>query len=230
MGRSYLAFVLSPELPFVDWLVELDRRVESSQSFFANRPLVLDLTSVAPSKAETFEIIAFIEERKLRLIAVEGVPADWLPERLAPLPGKVQAAGMFQPGEAERSSRPVAAPAWEPDAAVGSPCAALLVSEPVRSGRSIIYPHGDVIIVGSVASGAEIVAGGSIHVYGCLRGRAFAGTNGNTNARIFCSKFDAEIMVIDGLYKTADDFDLALRGAPVQARLDRNVMNIEQMV
>ena len=112
---------------------------------------------------------------------------------------------------------------------MGSPCAALLVNEPVRSGQSIIYPHGDVIVVGSVASGAEIIAGGSIHVYGCLRGRAFAGTNGNTNARIFCSKFDAEMMVIDGLYKTADDFDLALRGTSVQARLDRNVMNIEKM-
>ena len=118
---------------------------------------------------------------------------------------------------------------WEQEPSVGAPCAALLVNEPVRSGQSIIYPHGDVIIVGSVASGAEIIAGGSIHVYGCLRGRAFAGTNGNTNARIFCSKFDAEMMVIDGLYKTADDFDLALRGTSVQARLDRNVMNIEQM-
>jgi len=230
MGRSYLAFVLAPELPFVDWLVELDRRVENSLSFFANRPLVLDLTSVAPTKAETVEIIAFIEERHLRLIAVEGVPLDWLPDRLAPLPGKVQAAGVFQPPEAEKPVRSAPPPVtWEPEPSIGSPCAALLVNEPVRSGQSIIYPHGDVIVVGSVASGAEIIAGGSIHVYGCLRGRAFAGTNGNTNARIFCSKFDAEMMVIDGLYKTADDFDLALRGTSVQARLDRNVMNIEQM-
>jgi septum site-determining protein MinC len=231
MGRSYLAFVLAPELPFVDWLVELDRRVESSLSFFANRPLVLDLTGVAPTKAETLEIIAFIEERHLRLIAVEGVSPDWLPDRLAPLPGRVQTAGMFQPPEAEKPSRsaPPQATVWESEPATGSPCAALLVNEPVRSGQSIIYPHGDVIVVGSVASGAEIIAGGSIHVYGSLRGRAFAGTNGNTNARIFCSKFDAEIMVIDGLYKTADDFDLALRGTSVQARLDRNVMNIEQM-
>ncbi len=231
MGRSYLAFVLAPELPLVDWLVELDRRVESSLSFFANRPLVLDLVGISPTKTETSEIIAFIEERGLRLIAVEGVPTDWLPERLAPLPGKVQAAGMFQPPEEGKSPRPEPPPAaaWQPETATGVPCAALLVSEPVRSGQSIIYPHGDVIIVGSVASGAEIIAGGSIHVYGSLRGRAFAGTNGNTNARIFCSKFDAEIMVIDGLYKTADDFDHSLRGTQVQARLDRNVMNIEQM-
>jgi septum site-determining protein MinC len=231
LGRSYLAFVIAPERPLVDWLVELDRRVESSLSFFANRPLVLDLTNVAPTKAEAFEIIAFIEERNLRLIAVEGADPDWLPPRLAPLPGAVQSVGMFAPKDEERPSRPEPpqAEAWEPEASIGPPSAALLISEPVRSGQTIIYPHGDVIVVGSVASGAEIIAGGSIHVYGSLRGRAFAGTNGNTNARIFCSKFDAEILVIDGLYKTADDFDLALRGSPVQARLDRNVMNIEQM-
>ncbi len=227
LGRSYLAFVIAPERPLVDWLVELDRRVESSMSFFANRPLVLDLTNVAPTKAETLEIIAFIDERNLRLIAVEGVDPHWVPPRLAPLPGAVQSVGMFAPKEEVKPSRPE--PQWEPETAIGSPCAALLINEPVRSGQTIIYPHGDVIVVGSVASGAEIIAGGSIHVYGSLRGRAFAGTNGNTNARIFCSKFDAEILVIDGLYKTADDFDLALRGAAVQARLDRNVMNIEQM-
>ena len=232
LGRSYLAFVLAPELPLVDWLEELDRRVESSLSFFANRPLVLDLTNVNPTKAETLEMVAFIEERNLRLIAVEGVEADWLPERLAPLPGKVQSAGMFEPRDVTPAlglEKPKA-PAWENETAPGTPCAALLVSEPVRSGQSIIYPQGDIIIVGSVASGAEIIAGGSIHVYGSLRGRAFAGTNGNTNARIFCNKFDAEILVIDGLYKTADDFDNSLRGTQVQARLDRNVMNIEKMV
>lgn len=232
LGRSYLAFVLAPELPLVDWLEELDRRVESSLSFFANRPLVLDLTNVNPTKAETLEMVAFIEERNLRLIAVEGVETDWLPERLAPLPGKVQSAGMFEPRDVTPAlglEKPKA-PAWENETTSGTPCAALLVSEPVRSGQSIIYPQGDIIIVGSVASGAEIIAGGSIHVYGSLRGRAFAGTNGNTNARIFCNKFDAEILVIDGLYKTADDFDNSLRGTQVQARLDRNVMNIEKMV
>ena len=232
LGRSYLAFVLAPELPLVDWLEELDRRVESSLSFFANRPLVLDLTNVNPTKAETLEMVAFIEERNLRLIAVEGVEADWLPERLAPLPGKVQSAGMFEPRDVTPAlglEKPKA-PAWENETTPGTPCAALLVSEPVRSGQSIIYPQGDIIVVGSVASGAEIIAGGSIHVYGSLRGRAFAGTNGNTNARIFCNKFDAEILVIDGLYKTADDFDNSLRGTQVQARLDRNVMNIEKMV
>jgi septum site-determining protein MinC len=69
---------------------------------------------------------------------------------------------------------------------------------PIRSGQSIIFPHGDVTILGSVASGAEVVAGGSIHVYGALRGRALAGSTGDMRARIFCSRNEAELMSIDG--------------------------------
>ena len=58
----------------------------------------------------------------------------------------------------------------------------------MRSGQTVIFPEGDVTILGSVGSGAEVVAGGSIHVYGALRGRAMAGVNGHTSARIFCQQ------------------------------------------
>ena len=75
-------------------------------------------------------------------------------------------------------------------------------------------------VLGSVGSGAEIVAGGSIHVYGTLRGRAMAGASGNPRARIFCNKLEAELLAIDGYYTTADDIDQGLRGRPVQAWLD----------
>jgi septum site-determining protein MinC len=82
-----------------------------------------------------------------------------------------------------------------------------------------MFPDGDVTVVGSVASGAEIIAGGSIHVYGALRGRAIAGSTGNPKARIFCRSLEAELLAIDGLYKTADDMDAQYRSRPVQAWL-----------
>jgi septum site-determining protein MinC len=94
----------------------------------------------------------------------------------------------------------------------------------VRSGQSVIFPEGDVTVVGSVASGAEIIAGGSIHVYGTLRGRAIAGSTGNGRARIFCHRLEAELLAIDGLYKTADDMEPKLRGRAVQAWLDGDAM------
>jgi len=102
----------------------------------------------------------------------------------------------------------------------------LLLENPVRSGQTVIFPEGDVTILGSVGSGAEVVAGGSIHVYGALRGRAMAGVNGHTSARIYCQKIEAELLAIDGFYQTADDIDAALRGKPAQAWLEGNTMRI----
>jgi septum site-determining protein MinC len=68
-----------------------------------------------------------------------------------------------------------------------------------------------VTVLGSVGSGAEIVAGGSIHVYGALRGRAMAGSSDNAAARIFCQKIEAELFAINGYYQTADCAIVRLR-------------------
>jgi septum site-determining protein MinC len=83
-----------------------------------------------------------------------------------------------------------------------------------------------VTVLGSVASGAELVAGGSIHVYGTLRGRAMAGSHGNSRARIFCSKIEAELVAIDGYYLTAESLDQKFRKGPVQAWLDGDAVKI----
>ena len=77
-----------------------------------------------------------------------------------------------------------------------------------------------------MASGAEVIAGGSIHVYGALRGRAMAGATGNARARIFCGRIEAELLAIDGLYKTADDIEAELRGRAIQAWLDGDTIRV----
>jgi septum site-determining protein MinC len=105
----------------------------------------------------------------------------------------------------------------------------LLLKSPVRSGQSIVFPQGDVTVLGSVASGAEIVAGGSVHVYGALRGRAIGGSVGNAEARIFCLKLEAELIAIDGLYQTADDMDAKFRGRPVQAWLQGEAIMMAEL-
>ena len=189
LGRSFLAFVLTPERPLLDWLMELDRKVGSSPKFFANRPIVLDLTGFMATKMEAEDIVAHLEYRDLRLIAVEGVAVEWLPERLAPLPGVLQPVGMFAPKDESPLLQGEPPHVTSPQDRI-SKCATLLIDEPVRSGQIISYLEGDVTVVGSVASGAEIIAGGSIHVYGALRGRAYAGaayagTNSHSGARIF---------------------------------------------
>ena len=122
---------------------------------------------------------------------------------------------------AETPPPAVETPAPEPvDTPVAARAAGLVIDSSVRSGQTIEFPDGDVTVIGSVGSGAEIVAGGSIHVYGTLRGRAIAGTSGDPTARIFCQDLDAELLSIDGRYRVAENFDPKLRGQPVQARLD----------
>ena len=100
-----------------------------------------------------------------------------------------------------------------------------LVTEPVRSGQQI-YAKGDLIVVGSVSHGAELLAEGNIHVYGPLRGRALAGLRDNPAARIFCRSLEAELISIAGYYRLAEDLEPAQRGQPVQIHLDGENLHV----
>jgi septum site-determining protein MinC len=104
-----------------------------------------------------------------------------------------------------------------------------MIDSPVRSGQSVVYIDGDVTILGAVGSGAEIIAGGSIHIYGTLRGLAMAGAAGNPRARIFCHRFEGELLAIGSHYKTADEIEDSLRRGPTQAWLDGNTLKISAM-
>jgi septum site-determining protein MinC len=99
----------------------------------------------------------------------------------------------------------------------------------VRSGQTIFYPQGDVTVIGSVSSGADVIAGGSIHIYGTLRGRAMAGAYGETRARIFCRRLEAELLAVGGVYLTADEIDTNVHHLPVQAWLDNEYVRIARI-
>ena len=219
VGRSFLAFVLTPETPIDDWIDGLDAWIGRSKGFFHGRPVVVDFSHVQLTKPQVAGLLAQLQARSLRIIGVEGVSPAWVGPGLGPLPGTGKSTGVVElPDDRDAGQEGAAA---EP--ANGEPNA-LLLDHSVRSGQSIIFPNGDVTVTGSVASGAELIAGGSIHVYGCLRGRAIAGSKGNSRARIFCNSFEAELLAIGGLYKTADDVEPHLRGRAIQAWLDGEML------
>lgn len=227
-GRSYLAFALAPELPLASWLVDLDAAIKRSAGFFVGRPAVLDLGHATLSAEEIATLIQDLDARDIRIMGIEGVKQDDLPPGLPPVltSGRPASGGDMTQPPADRAA-PEKAPAEKaPAKAAPPPPSSLLVEHPVRSGQTIYHPHGDVVVLGSVGSGAEIVAGGSIHIYGALRGRAMAGANGNAKARIFCRKIEAELLAIGGYYRTADDLQEDLRNRPIQAWLDGETMLI----
>jgi len=100
-----------------------------------------------------------------------------------------------------------------------------LLTQPVRSGQRI-YAKKDLIILAHVSAGAEIMAEGNIHVYGTLRGRALAGVQGDSEARIFCSDLQAELVSIAGHYRISEDLHQEDRGRPVQIRLQDQALII----
>ena len=102
----------------------------------------------------------------------------------------------------------------------------LVIDEPVRSGRQIYAEGGDLVVMAKVGAGAEIRADGHIHIYGTLRGRAFAGAQGDTAARIFCRSFEAELVSIAGLWRVREDFDEELMGRPVQIHAEKDTLII----
>jgi septum site-determining protein MinC len=211
-----MAIVLAPEPPTQEWFVELDALVKRSPAFFVGRPVILDVSGLPQEKGELTALIAELTSREIRVLGMEGADSSLLGLGLPPpLGGGRPVPVILDTPERSAAGKPNGAPVPAP----AKEATSLLVENPVRSGQSVIFPEGDVTIVGSVASGAEIVAGGSIHIYGALRGRAIAGSTGNGRARIYCNKLEAELLAIDGLYKTADDMEAQFRGRPVQAWL-----------
>jgi septum site-determining protein MinC len=215
-GRSFLALVLAPEVPLRDWLEDLDAVSERSPGFFSGRPIIADVSNLKPSKSELKFLLAAFKMRNIRIIGLEGAAPENIEPDMPPQINGGKPAGEIDIHEAAENAVAAASPVAHSPADDKS----LMIEGSVRSGQSILHPEGDVTVLGSVASGAEIVAGGSIHVYGALRGRAIAGCTGNSRARIFCRKFEAELIAVDGLYKTADDLGTKFHGQPVQVNLD----------
>lgn len=110
--------------------------------------------------------------------------------------------------------------------AKSAPQPGLMQATPVRSGQQVYAENRDLTVLTSVGAGSEVIADGSIHIYGPLRGRALAGAQGNEKARIFCREFHAELVAIAGHYKVLEDIPKELRGKPVQVWLEHEELKL----
>lgn len=203
-GRAFRALVLAPGTALPDWLADLDASLKRSPTLFDGRAVILDVSSLAPATPDLQALLSALHSRRIRILGIEGaMPGAMTPELPPLLVG----------------GRPVDLPA-EPETDEPPAPTSIVIEGSVRSGQSVVHPTGDVTVMGSVSSGGEVLAGGSIHVYGALRGRAIAGAARNPRARIYCRKFEPELLGIDRLVRSAEDMGTHLRGQPVQIWLD----------
>ncbi|OHE85673.1 MAG: septum site-determining protein MinC [Lysobacterales bacterium RIFOXYD1_FULL_69_11] len=219
---------------------EMRGRVQRAPKLFARAAVVLDFGGLAQTPDLTTARSLIDGLRGAGVLPVALAYGTSETERLAeqldlPLLAKFRAQYERVDGDAVPAAAPSPAPApaeapqrREASSPPAAPAASpgLIQSAPVRSGQQVYADNRDLTVLTSVGAGAEVIADGSVHIYGPLRGRALAGAQGNEKARIFCREFHAELVAIAGHYKVLEDIPKDLRGKAVQAWLEDGQLNI----
>ncbi|MFU8831125.1 MAG: septum site-determining protein MinC [Wenzhouxiangella sp.] len=204
-------------------LGELLRRHDQAPSLLSRARLVLDLSGLADQEYNETALKSLIQTLTSNGFPVIGLVSRGAVGAIAKalnLPVLGAATELRQEAVPVDPARPTAAPAVVP---------AMHVDGPVRSGQQIYARDTDLVIAGSVSAGAEVIADGSVHVYGSLRGRALAGAGGNESARVYSLDFQAELVSVAGNYKVFEELPKTLRGGRVQAWLDDGQLKLASL-
>lgn len=197
---------------------QLAESIKKAPNFFIGSPIVLDLETVKSLGALDFKRIKqILINNNLVPVGVRGGSEE-----------QRQAAATV--GMPTLLLNKTAAPSTETKKAPQAALPTKLITSPIRSGMQIYAKDADLIIMSSVSAGAELLADGHIHVYGPLRGRALAGVQGNTEARIFCRHLEAELVAIAGYYLVKEDIQQASASEEmVQIYLDKEQVKIKAL-
>lgn len=171
--------------------------VIKAPKLFERTPVVFDLSSVIHTEIDLQSICQIARDHGMIPVAIQG--GSPLQDTIA------QCQGLAVLNASSSQDKPIIERNFE--ATPSETSKSKLITSPVRSGQQVVSKGGDLIVSSSVSHGAELLADGSIHVYGALRGRALAGISGDMDARIFCQSLDAELVSIAGFYRLSDSID-----------------------
>jgi septum site-determining protein MinC len=221
---------------------QLADHISQMPQFFLHVPVMVDLEALGDDPIDLGALARLFRKHNLVPIAVRN-PTDTQreqaiaagfgvlqtalvrPPRQSPPPEGNTPAGVDR-AAAAAARRPREA---APEAAGEPPLAGLTVRQPVRSGQVVHVPHGDLVVLAPVSSGAELIADGNIHVYAPLRGRALAGAHNNADASIFCMSLEAEFVSIAGRYLMADEIPAEHRGRPARISVQHDALVVTRL-
>lgn len=203
---------------------QLKEKVDAAPEFFKNSPLIFDVQELnkLDFPIDLPALVDIIRQSNLLPVGMRGGNAKQNKEALKLLIPVYSAHSSNAPSDTPKQKD------ITPEI-IESISTTTLITRPVRSGQRL-YSSGDLVVLAPVSAGAEIMAEGNIHVYGTLRGRALAGVQGNTEARIFCSDLQAELISIAGNYKISDDMRDVVSKKPVQVYLQDHTLIIKDIV
>jgi septum site-determining protein MinC len=207
---------------------ELSQHLGETPNLFQNDPVVVDLSALKEEAAEIDfpALVQLLRQHRMQPVAASGGSAGQMEAALA--------AGLSEAPEFGRATAPrvevrevVQEVIKEVVREVPKPVPTMVIDKPLRSGQQVYAKGGDLIVLAPVNIGAEVIADGHVHVYAPLRGKAIAGARGNTEARIFTTCLEPELIAIAGVYRTTETpIPAEVTGKPAQVRLvgDRLVM------
>lgn len=214
----------------------LEQRMQEAGGFFAQEPVVIDAMGLSEAPNWSALLAAF----KKHDLPVLGVSAQGLALESAIDAGLVsidmsaskftEVASNPRPSTAETPLVETQATLAEAVKATPSP-QTMVVHGPLRSGQRIYARQCDLIVMGVVSQGAEVIADGNIHIYGPLRGKAMAGALGQTDARIFTTSLDAELLAIAGVYRVIEGaLPSNVHRKPSMIYLKDDVLSVEPLI
>ena len=227
---------------------EMRERVERAPKLFARAAVVIDFggLSQTPDAATTHRLIDALRQAGVLPVALAyGTSSIEALAQSIDLPLLAKFRAQYEPMAAAAAADVPETPAARatpappatntsttntpPPPARSANGVGLIHTTPVRSGQQIYAQGRDLTVCATVGAGAEVIADGSVHIYGALRGRALAGAQGNEGARIFCREFHAELVSIAGHYKVIEEVPKELRGKPVQVWLDDDKLHLAEI-
>lgn len=225
---SYTFPVLSVSSSNINKITQqLLEKIKQAPDFFKNAPLIIALSEKKQKTLDLAHLIIVLRDLGFIIVGISGGSKEQ--QRTAKslclaILANTHSKNMVLP---ERNrEQPKLIQASLAKAVAVEP---VIITQPVRSGQRVIAEKGDLIVLASVSSGAELLANNNIHIYGHLRGRALAGINGNKNARIFCAGLEAELVSIAGIYKVPDQFFENVNGKPAQIFIENNKLIIQSL-
>jgi len=247
IGQVGIANLRIRELDIDRLVGEMRERVERAPKLFGRAAVVVDFGSLSrcPTEAQARSLINGLRDAGVLPVAlafgtreIEALSEQIGLPLLAKFRAQYESSASPPPTAAKTAPEPESAPRRRrteppepPTAAVieaPAPAAASsqLHTQPVRSGQQVYAQGRDLTVCAMVGNGAEVIADGSIHIYGSLRGRALAGARGDLNARIFCREFHAELVAVAGQYRVLESIPPELVGKPVQIWLENDKLQI----
>ena len=214
----------------------LDERFGDAPELFDNDPVAIDLSFVrdATEPIDFSALTHLLRGHKMLPVAVKAGSLQQMEDaRAAGLAEGHGGAAAAAPASSHAEKAPTAELVRPVELVVEAPSVArpaLIVDKPLRSGQRVYAKGADLIVLAVVSFGAEVIADGNIHVYAPLRGRALAGALGDTDARIFTTCMEPQLLSIAGIYRTTEtELPAAVLGKPAQVRLAGEKLVVEPL-